>query len=460
MSQPMLPKTPVTVSAEALFRYQLVSGVRAKELAGVERADAVVDVAQTSHVTGGGTLRSVSPRTLRRWLRAFDAGGIAALEPRARPHVEVSAALPEAFTDFLRAEKRTDPLASVPELIRRAHEHGVIAADQSIDRVTVYRACVRMELPMTRRAHKREADQRRFAYPHRMMMMLCDGKHFRAGVRRTRRVALFFLDDATRLGLHVVVGASESTELFVRGLYEVIRRYGLMSIAFLDRGPGFISNDTHAVFAHLDTALVLGAARYPEGHGKIEKFHQIAWSGVLRSLVGAVDIDDTFGSLELRLGHFLSQQYNHWPHESLAGRSPAERFDTDVRPLRMPESEHDLRERFVLTETRKVSADNIVKHAGTLYELPRGYAGTEISVRRQVLDDSLSILHQGRLVRLHPVDLARNAIERRARLHADTEPTDTVPVTAATLAFRRAFGPVTGPDGGVPPLPDRSNKED
>jgi hypothetical protein len=39
-----------------------------------------------------------------------------------------------------------------------------------------------------------------------MQMVLCDGKHFRAGAARLRRVALFFLDDATRMGLHVVVG--------------------------------------------------------------------------------------------------------------------------------------------------------------------------------------------------------------------------------------------------------------
>jgi putative transposase len=458
---PLPPKSPLLVSTEALFRYQLVARVRAKELGGLPRTDAVSAVVAEAHVTGANTLRRVSARTLRRWLQAFDAGGIVALEPKARPHVETSAALTDALVEFFRTEKHADPLASVPELIRRARERGVIAASESIDRVTAYRACVRMSLPTTRRAQKRESDQRRFAYPHRMMMVLSDGKHFRAGVRRTRRVALFFLDDATRFGLHVVVGASESTELFLRGLYEVIRRFGLMSIVFLDHGPGFISHDTRAVFPRLENAaLIFGTEGYPEGHGKIERFHQTAWSGVLRSLVGAVDIDDSFGSLELRLGHFLSQQYNHWPHESLGGETPASRWDRDSRPLRMPESEHDLRERFVLTETRKVSNDNVVKFESTAFEVPRGYAGTDIPVRRHLLDPSLWILHHGRLVQIHPVDLARNAFDRRAHHAAAPEPEGTVPVTAATIAFHRDFGPIVGSDGGVLPLRTDDDKED
>lgn len=56
-------------------------------------------------------------------------------------------------------------------------------------------------------------------------MVLSDGKHFRAGALRARRVAMFFLDDATRCGLHVVVGTEgESAELFLRDPFEVVSR--------------------------------------------------------------------------------------------------------------------------------------------------------------------------------------------------------------------------------------------
>jgi hypothetical protein len=55
------------------------------------------------------------------------------------------------------------------------------------------------------------------------------------------------------------------------------------------------------------------------------------------------------------------------------------------------------------------------------------------------------------LKRLHPVDLAANAMTQRARRKTDNdEPVlgDAIPKTAATLAFERDFAPLVGTDGG------------
>jgi len=53
-----------------------------------------------------------------------------------------------------------------------------------------------------------------------------------------------------------------------------------------------------------------------------------------------------------------------------------------------------------------------------------------------------------RLVRLHPVDLAGNARDRRGRRSAPA-PDEVAPVkTAATLAFERDHAPVVDADGG------------
>ncbi len=234
--------------------------------------------------------------------------------------------LPEPLLDFLATEKAEDRYASVPELIRRARELGVIGPHERADRTSVWRACVRLGLPLRRVPAKHEADKRRFAYPHRMMMVLADGKHFRAGARRRKRVAVFFLDDASRFGLGVVVGTAESAELFLRGLHGVLRRFGFMDIVFLDRGAGFKADDTAAACHRLDIHLVLGTAAYPEGHGKIEKFNQTAQAQILRGLPGAADVDDDCGALELRLAHFLDHRYNQQPHEAHGGQTPLARF--------------------------------------------------------------------------------------------------------------------------------------
>jgi putative transposase len=308
-----------------------------------------------------------------------------------------------------------------------------------------------MGLPLRRVPAKYEADKRRFAYPHRMMMVLADGKHFRAGVQRAKRVAVFFLDDATRFGLGVVVGTSESAALFLRGLHRVINRFGFCAVVFLDRGPGFRADDTLAACKRLGIHPVLGTAGYPEGHGKIEKFNQTAGSQILRGLPGAADVDDDCGALELRLGHYLDHRYNRQPHEALDGQTPLDRFEADTRPLRFPDNTADLDDRFVVTETRKVSADNVIPFQGTDYEVPRGHAGTDITVWRRLLTGALSVAHDGRLVTLAPVDLAANAIARRAQPPAPAPDDDeSAPRTAAQIAFARDFAPVVDSDGGFP----------
>jgi putative transposase len=370
----------------------------------------------------------------------------------------ISRALPAALLDFLAAEKAEDRYASVPELIRRALQLGVIGPHQRIDRTSVWRACVRLGLPLRRVPAKQEADRRRFAYPHRMMMVLSDGKHFRAGVRRKRRVAVFFLDDASRFGLGVVVGTDETAELFLRGLHGVLRRFGFMTVLFLDRGPGFRADDTAAACHRLDIHLVLGTAGYPEGHGKVEKFNQTAQAQVLRGLVGAADVDDDCGALELRLSHYLDHQYNRQPHEALDGQTPLDRFEADTRALRFPTSDAELTGHFVVTETRKVSGDNVISYAGIAYEIPRGHAGTEITVGRHLLSGALSVIHDGKLVTLAPVDLAHNAVARRAVPTAPAPDDDeAAPRTAAQIAFARDFAPVVGSDGGFPLTPTRSS---
>lgn len=305
------------LSHKALVRYQVVSLVRARLLAGVDRASAVAAVADMDHATPAGVLCRVSVRSVYRWLAEYEQGGAAALEDRVREAKTASRVLEGKLLEFLAKARSTDEAASIPELLRRAKERGLLHECSDVDRTTVYRALVRMKVATGRTKRERDSDMRRFAYPHRMELVLADGKHFRAGARRSRRVAFFFLDDATRLGLHVVVGTSESAALFLRGFHAVLRDYGRMGIVYLDHGPGFIANAVAEVCRRLELALIHGRSKYPEGHGKVERFNQTVLAAVLRALDGRADVDDDCRALEVRLTHWLRQTYNHTPHESL-----------------------------------------------------------------------------------------------------------------------------------------------
>jgi putative transposase len=440
------------VSPDRAFRWAVVSQVLSRLARGQSLAEAVHAVArQEHHDLCGGSPRKVSERSIYRWFASYKEEGLCGLETGARSvDPVISTVLPAPFITLLVNHKTQDPRVSIPEIIRRAREYGILKPDDAIDRTTVYRTAKRLGLAVARRKKKSGRDSRRFAYPHRLDMVLSDGKHFRAGPTRARRVAKFFLDDSTRLGLHVVVGTSENAALFQRGLYETILKYGLFVAIYVDRGPGFIAGDTAAVIENLGSLLILGEKGYPEGHGKIEKFNQTAEADVLRGLDRRPDVDPDPSALELRLQHYLESQYNQRPHESLRGHSPYERFSSDEKPLRFPEDQEELRRKFEVHLIRRVSPDHVVSVDSVHYEMPRGYDGSKVLLHRKLLEPGgIFFLHQGRLIELHAVDLHANARSRRAKPRSDeSQPDHPLPRSAADLAYERDFGPVVDPDGG------------
>jgi putative transposase len=423
---------------------------------GLARPEAIEQVAAQRHIDLEGKDRTVSARTLYRWLSAFEQGGPDALMPAPRPGGPV--VLSQELLDFFRDQKQADPRTSVPELIRRAGATGRIASHEKIDRTTVWRALRRMGVPTNRIKSPKVRDCRRFAYPHRLDMVLCDGKYFRAGVGRLKRVALFFLDDATRFALEVVVGTSESAALFLRGLYRCLLHYGLMTRLFVDNGSGFIALDAIAVARQLLVYLIHGSAGYPEGHGKIERFNRTVSEQVLRLLSGNPEIDPETQALELRLRHFLQARYNHTPHEALDGATPWERFHQDPRALRFHEHTAQLRQAFVLHERRRVSRDHIVQFDGIAYETPLGLRGQEVMLYRHLLEGTVSLLHDGRLVQLAAVDVHANARDRRAG-GRDEPPTAAPPASAAQIAFNQDYRPVVDAEGGLSENPKSKPEE-
>ena len=436
------------ILAEALFRYQVISQVLIRMAAGQVLSEAVTATVGI-HICSEGKERDVKKRSLYRWVKAYKEKGFDGLMPVARRKTEDSTVLSRCLLDFFVEQKKDDPLVSIPELIKRGKILGHVQPDEVVNRVTVWRALNRMGIATSHRKSRKNRDSRRFAFAHRMDMVLCDGKHFRAGVNNLKRVALFFIDDCTRKVLHVVVGTSETTELFLHGLYETIMKVGFMSALFVDRGSGFTSHDAVDVLRKLEVLFIHGSKGYPEARGKIERFNRTAWDQCIRFFAGNPEIDADCRSLQQRLLHYLDYQYAVSPHESLGGRKPLDCFQNDSRALRFAESIDHLRQKFVLYITRRVSFDNVVGFDGIKYEVPTGHAGTRITLYRNMLDESISIVHHGKLIRLFPVDLNFNAQDTRATDHCDDNVTKPLPPKSCSqIAYERDFAPIVDPDGG------------
>lgn len=439
------PKRPF--SEQALARFRAVSLVERFLARGDELSVALEQAAREPFPDGHGKLRRRSVRTLRRWYTRYEQGGLEALSDQVRPPLVGSRVFSKELLGFCVAEHANDLLASVPELIRRARARGHLHPGQKVHPGSLWRTLTRMGLEFTSRPTRQEREMRRFSHTERMQCVLVDGKHFRVGPSELRRVALYFLDDATRFGLTVVVGQSESAELFLRGFHALLRRFGKPVSLFADHGSAFVNKTVEQVFAQLRIPFIHGAVGHPEGRGLIERFNRSVQQRLLRSFRGHPEIDPACNSLELRLQHDLEQVYNRLPHDSLEGQTPEQRWESSSRPL-VPLSDESLLLAFTLPLQRVVSKDNLIQVDGRLIELPLGYARTEITVfRRPLEDDAIYLAHHGKLIRLFEVDPAKNAVTPRASQDKVTPPQKPV-TTASTLAFQQDLRPVLDADGG------------
>lgn len=435
---------------QTLFRFRIVSAVQLCESQGHGRTESVRLVADQNHDG-----RTVSKRTIWRWLKAFDEGGITALKPGKRATIDGSLVLSDEFIDFLVTERARDRDASIPELIRRARHQGHIHPDESVDRTTVWRTMKRLGIATRPRRTSKHADTRRFAYPERMQMVLLDFVHFRAGFEPAlRRCAIYVLDDATRKIIGCTVATSENADCVLHVVANVLRRFGKMDRVYCDKGPGFVAGDITEALAALNIPVIHGRTRYPEGHGKIERFNRSARSRCLRGL-RRPDVDPDIGALKLRITHDAFDVYNHLSHEGLDGDTPHERWSSSSRSLRAI-CDEQLNRAFTLVETRRVSKDHVIQFGGTNWEVPRGLDGEMIEVYRRLLeDDALYICHRGEMVRLFEPDLHRNATGHRDRLAPPERPCDDsdtqpAPKTSSSIAFESALAPMTDADGGYP----------
>ena len=228
----------------AIKKFGAISIIEAYINLGLSLGEAIAKASKNEFIRDDGTKFTVSRASLYRWYNSFKAKGLTGLCNMSRPLRRV--ALPEEFLRFLINEKQSDHEASIPEIIGRAKVSKIIDENMAISRTTVYRTARSLNLPLLRRDKSDATYMRPFSYEHRMMMVMCDGKHFRAGAARLKRVAFFFIDDATRYVLDAFVGYSENSNFFLTSLFKVISNFGFMSTLYFDNGSAFSADDTKA----------------------------------------------------------------------------------------------------------------------------------------------------------------------------------------------------------------------
>ena len=191
-------------------RFAVLSIVLSKQAMGLSLRHAIAETSKLPFYAINGDPMRLSVRTIYRWVDAFKRVGLQGITPLTPPSKVISRVLSTSFVDFMVCEKAIDADASIPDIILRAEIKNIITKGD-VKRSTAWRAARRLNLPIFCDKRPKDEDMRRFAHPHRMVMVLCDGKHFRAGAKRRKRVVLFYIDDCSRRVL--LAKASEDPEV-------------------------------------------------------------------------------------------------------------------------------------------------------------------------------------------------------------------------------------------------------
>ena len=396
--------TPNSLPPEvvAQFRFTVIAPVVTRKLAyGEQRALVAQQCAQVWHWPDGQD-RVVHERTLLRWVAAYRAGGLKALEPEPAPS-RLRRVTPEVLDRALtlRAE---DPHRSAPAIIQLLEWHGDIEPG-SLAHSTLTHHFRRLQAAAYQASPPPEVFRRRQA-PRamaewqgdtQMTLTLPDPDH----PERRRKVYLIaFIDDPTRY----VVGSRFFFDENRPRLEEVLKwavvRHGIPEIVHVDNGSIYASHYLTRVCAELGVDLRHSTIRRPQGKGKIERFFRRVDQQLTHELQALVAEGTcrTLDDLNVYWEAWLDQSYHQQVHRSL-GLTPQAAWDqsrADTAALIRTRPVAEIQRIFLWHETRKVDKTGVIHLAGNRYEVDSVLAGKRVECRYDPYQlDHILISHQG-----------------------------------------------------------------
>jgi putative transposase len=389
----------------ALARWAVIAEAVDEQLTPAERGRLVSELARRVHRDADGTQIRVTTRTIYRWLAAWRAGGFEALKPARRRDAGVPRTDPDIveLAVALRREAPARSAAHIAEIV--ATTRGVEVSARTLQRIFVDRGLDRARLEGRYRAFGRfEAD----ACGELWTADGWDGPV--VGELGGRHAQLFsFLDDRSRLICHGAFYADVGEWSFQRCLREAIIRRGLPSSLYIDNGSAQTSLQLKLICARLGVRIVHSRPYRPQGRGKKERHYRtVAEQFGLEVEVAGVD---TLAQLNRYLAAWIEQSYHRRVHRG-TGQSPLQRWMAGPSVLRPTPDPDALREAFLWTAVRTVTATRSVSLHGNVYDVDPSLVGRRIELRYDPTDlTAITVWHHDRP--------AGTAVPAEIRRHVD-----------------------------------------
>ena len=350
----------------------------------------------------------ISRATVLNWLRRYREGGekIEALYPQDRGDRGRRRSVdPETEIALVRI-KHEHPTWTVPTILHKAVESGILVPNHRVTAATIYRIFKQHGV----KRKKQEADLRKFEVQVSNDLWQSDAMHgpkVLIGEKRKKSILFAIIDDHSRLIPHGQFYISESLDCYLDTLWQAMRKRGLPRKLYVDNGPSFRSHRLQLGCASLQVALVYARPYRPQGKGKIERFFRTVRMQFLRTIPDDLPLEE----LNNRFEYYLQHLYHKRKHSS-TGESPMKRFLSDAHLLRGAPS--NLPEFFRGKAERVVARDRTIRLKGRLYQAPIGLIGEKVLLRYEQLDRVEVFVHEASKGFLVPLDLVINSTVKRS----------------------------------------------
>ena len=373
-----------------LFRYGLISDALDAGLSTKQRGRLIRAVAARIHPGPFGAPVRVSRASLDRWIRAYRAGGFAALVPAPR---RLAPQTPAEVLELAVALKKEAPgrTAAQVAVVLAAHA-GWAPSSRTLQRhfaaSGLSRWCPDGASPAT--FGRFEADQ-----PNaRWVGDALHGPH----VAGRKAILIAFLDDHSRAVVAARWGYAETAVALAETLRVGLAARGRPAQVYVDNGSMFIDAGLRRACAVLGIRLTHSQPGQPAGRGKIERFFRTVRDQFLVEITDGADGTGTaVGSLAELNALFTAwvEQVYHPRVHSETQMAPLARFLAAGPPAPTPAGL--LTEAFRWSEWRTVTKTATVSLHGNLYEVDPALAGARVELVFDPFDlTEIDVRHHGR----------------------------------------------------------------
>jgi transposase InsO family protein len=412
----------------AIFRHTVIGRLLVREFDhGELRAELEALSRERFRPPEADSTRCFAVSTLERWYYSCKKCGAEALVPKPRADKghgrKLTAEMRELLCD-IRAENRS---ASVPTILDTLRAEGLLPSDpkdehaaspQTVRKLLAARGLKRVSAKVAAQDEPQEGPKMRLKWQASKPGALWHGDvcHFSilvGGVKKPVRIH-GHLDDASRYVTAIEAFWTEREDDMLALFIDALRVHGPPDALYLDNGATYRGEALITVCHRIGTLLLHPKPYDPQARGKMERFWRTLREQVLVFCTGETTLEE----LNRRLRAFLDK-YHRTPHAGLLGRAPGAVYRAHQRTDDLDEQK--LHKALMVSETRRVSDDNLVRIDGIAWELDQGFlAGKRVTIVRSLLTPGTppAVELEGKLLPLHPVDPIHNAKRQRPALRA------------------------------------------